>query len=145
MSKILNITLIRDEKYSTCTMGKLYLNDSYFCDTLEDIDRGLYDTMSLEEIKSKKVYGETAIPYGKYKVVIDYSNKYKKMMPHILNVKGFEGIRMHNGSFNADTYGCPLLGRKVKENFINQSRDTFKLFMDKLQGYDEIWLEIKEK
>lgn len=145
MSKILNIALIREEKYSTCTMGKLYLNDSYFCDTLEDIDRGLYDTMPLEEIKSKKVYGLTAIPYGKYKVIVNYSNKFKKLMPLLINVKGYEGVRIHNGSFASDSYGCVLIGKKVKENFINQSRDTFSQFMNKLQGYDEIWLEIKEK
>jgi hypothetical protein len=75
MKLLLRRIALRD----TYTIGHLYINGVYFCDTLEDKVRNLDD--------ESKVYGETAIPYGTYNVVIDYSSHFKRMMPHILNVK----------------------------------------------------------
>lgn len=73
----MKLTLNRIAKKSTYTIGKLYVDDKYFCDVLEDKDRGLTQSMSEAEIKSKKVYGETAIPSGTYEVIVSYSNKFK--------------------------------------------------------------------
>lgn len=116
----MEIKLKRIAKRQKYTIGKLYINDKYVCDTLEDTDRGLNKDMPLNEIKSKKVYGETAIPTGKYQVVWTYSNKFKRSLPLLLNVPGFEGIRMHNGNTAAHTQGCPLLGEnKVVGKVIN--------------------------
>lgn len=125
-------------KYS---IGKLYINGEYFCDTLEDVDRGLDDSMSVEEIKAKKVYGETAIPTGKYTVDMHtispkYSNfsrykwakKWGGMLPRLLNVKGFEGILMHVGNHPSNSYGCVLVGEnKVKGSVINSTATFDKL------------------
>lgn len=85
--------------------------------------------MSLAEIKEVKVYGETCIPYGTYDVVLSYSPKFKKIMPEVLKVKGFTGIRMHNGSYTYHSSGCPLVGIKYKDGMLTNSRKTFNELM----------------
>lgn len=85
--------------------------------------------MSLTKIKSLKVYGETCIPYGTYKVELSYSPKFKKIMPEILNVNGFTGVRIHNGSYTQHTFGCPLIGVKYKDGMLTNSRKTFDNLM----------------
>ena len=92
----------------TYTIGKLYIDGIYFCDTLED------------KVRDIKIKDKTAIPCGTYKVQITYSNRFKKMMPLLLNVPGFEGIRIHNGNSESDTSGCILVGQnKVKGKLVN--------------------------
>lgn len=128
------LTLDRKYKLPTYTIGKLYIDGEYFCDTLEDKDRGLTDSMSVSEINKLKVKGETAIPTGKYKVTVTYSNRFKKMMPLINNVKGFAGIRIHSGNTNSDTDGCVLPGfNKVKGQVVS-SRDTYNKLFSKIQA-----------
>ena len=83
---------------SNYCIDKLYINNEYFSDALEDPDRSLTDSMSLEEIKKIKIKGNTCIPYGTYNVTITYSPRFKRNLPLINNVKGFEGIRVHNGN-----------------------------------------------
>ena len=137
--------LYRKDKY---TIGKLYINDEYFCDTLEDPDRGLDNSMSLAQIKSIKVKGDTAIPYGKYFLTLDtvspkYSNftkypyvkSYKGKMPRVLGIKGFDGVLIHAGNTQKDTEGCLLVGEnKVKGKVIN-SQSTWLKLMKKLYEY----------
>lgn len=116
----MELILKRIAKRDTYTIGKLYINGKYACDTLEDTDRGLTQDMSLEKIKKLKVYGETAIPTGKYQVIWSYSAKFKRGLPLLLNVPGYEGVRLHNGNTPAHTLGCPLLGEnKVVGQVIN--------------------------
>lgn len=88
----------RIAKRNDYTIGKVYINGQYFCDSLEDADRGLTSDMTLAEILKKKVYGETAIPTGTYNVSWTYSPKFRRFMPLIEGVKGFEGIRIHSGN-----------------------------------------------
>ena len=120
----MEIIVRRIAKKDTYTIGHMYINGVYVCDTLEDKDRGLDSTMSVSYIKSKKVYGKTAIPTGTYTVAYTYSNKFKKMMPLVQNVKGFDGIRMHSGNTAADTLGCLLLGENKEVGKILNSRAT---------------------
>lgn len=125
----MNITLNRIAKKAKYTIGKLYINDKYFCDTLEDTDRGLTQSMTEQQIKSNKVYGETAIPTGTYRIIISYSNKFKKQMPLLLNVPGFAGIRIHSGNTEKDSLGCILVGKNKAVGKVLESRDTYsKLF-----------------
>jgi hypothetical protein len=96
--------------------------NNLLCNVLEDIDRGLYQTDTLEKIMSVKVLHKTAIPYGTYKVILDFSNRFQRVMPHILNVLGFEGIRIHIGNSDIDTDGCLLLGEYYgKDDFVRDS------------------------
>ncbi len=134
--KILLDRFFKGPKY---TVGHLYIDGKYFCDTIEDVDRGLLNSMPLSEIKAKKIPSKTAIPRGTYKITLDVvSPKYSKRdyyikvckgkVPRILNVKGFEGILLHTGNSEESSAGCIILGEnKVKGKVIN-SRVTFEKF-----------------
>lgn len=89
----------RKYKKDKYTIGNLSINGEYFCNTLEDKDRNLTQSMSEDQIKKIKVYGETAIPLGRYKITRTYSSKFGKTMILINNVKGFSGIRIHSGNY----------------------------------------------
>ncbi len=117
----------------TYTIGKLYIDGKWFCDVIEDVDRGLFDSMSEKEILAKKKYCETAIPYGLYRVTITYSPKYKKMMPLINNVKGFSGIRIHSGNYAEDSCGCLIVGKNTKVGMVTDSRNTYNKLMKVLE------------
>ncbi len=129
----MNIQLKRIAKKETYTIGKLYIDGVYFCDTIEDKDRGLNQAMSINDIKKKKVYEETAIPTGTYKLVIDYSNRFKKNMAHILNVPGYEGIRIHTGNSAKDSLGCIIVGKNKVVGKVVESRDTYNQLFPILQ------------
>ena len=114
------------------TIGKMYINGAYFCDTLEDTDRGLKSTMSEEEILSKKRKGITAIPTGEYDVILTFSPKFKRVLPLLLNVPGYQYIRVHHGNLPSSTDGCLLVGEnKIKGQIIN-SRATLERLMSVL-------------
>lgn len=133
----MEILLQRVAKKDKYTIGKLYINDQYFCDTLEDTDRGLTQSMTEQQIKSKKVYGETAIPTGIYRIIISYSNRFKKQMPLLLNVPGFSGIRIHTGNTEKDSLGCILVGKNKAVGKVLESRDTYNKLFSILQKANE--------
>lgn len=133
----MELKLIRKWKKPTYTIGELYIDNQFFSNTLEDKDRGLNDSMSVEEIKKIKVYGETAIPTGRYRVTLSYSIKFKKMLPEILNVKGFSGIRIHSGNTAKDSLGCILVGKNTVVGQVTSSRATFNRLMLKLNKTTE--------
>jgi hypothetical protein len=138
------VTLRRIAFKPTYTIGKLYVDGNYFSDTIEDVDRHLDDSMSEEEIKKKKVYGETAIPYGTYKVSITYSPKFKKNLPLVEGVKGFEGIRIHSGNTAKDSLGCIIVGKNKKVGMVLDSRATMEKLMKVLNTKENIWLIIRK-
>jgi hypothetical protein len=112
------------------TIGELYINGKFFCFTLEDVDRYL-------EGGREKIYGETAIPRGKYNVVLSYSNRFKKYLPEIQNVPQFEGIRMHTGNKPEDTEGCILVGKVKTKDFVGNSVKAFSAFMAELKKVEK--------
>lgn len=123
----MNITVKRIEYKDTYTIGKMYIDGKFECFTLEDKYRG-----QLEK-KEDKIPGATAIPKGVYKLIVDFSNRFKKQMPHILNVPKFEGIRIHSGNTDKDTEGCILVGTNWNGgNTITNSRLAYKNLMLKL-------------
>lgn len=99
----MNIEVKRIALKDTYTIGKLYIDGAYFCDTLEDKDRGLEESMPIEKIMFLKKPHITAIPTGTYTVILNYSNRFKRIMPLVMNVKGFAGIRIHAGNTSEDT------------------------------------------
>lgn len=121
----------------TYTIGRLYIDGVYECDVIEDCDRGLDDSMSESEIIKKKIYGQTAIPSGTYDVVITYSPKYKRMMPLILGVKGYSGIRIHSGNTAKDTLGCLIVGKNKEVGKVLESRATYNALFKKLSSTNE--------
>lgn len=126
----------------TYTIGRLFVDGKYVCDTIEDRDRGLTDSMTLEEIMRLKKYGETAIPYGTYRVQITYSPKFKKMMPILIGVKGFEGVRIHSGNTAKDSLGCLLVGRNTKVGMVTESRKTYNMLYAMMKDEKDITIEI---
>lgn len=129
-------------KKSDYTIGKMYINGQYFCDTVEDTDRGLSQNMKNSTIEAKKIYGKTAIPTGRYNVVLSYSNKFKKTLPLLKDVLGFSGIRIHSGNTAEDSLGCIIVGEnKIKGGVIN-SRQTMEKLMYRLRNEKNITIEI---
>ena len=100
----------------TYTVGRLYVDGKLFCNTLEDRVRD----MDREE----KVYGETAIPAGRYRVIFNWSPKFGRNLPRLLNVPHFEGILIHPGNTAADSAGCILVGKNSAVGRLSESRDT---------------------
>ena len=140
--------LLLDRKYKkeTYSIGKLYINGHYFCDTLEDTDRGLKQTMELKEIKKIKKYGETAIPTGSYYINISYSTKFKRQLISVVDVKGFSGIRIHSGNTPADTLGCILVGNNKEKGKVLNSRyyyeNLHRIVKDALDRNEIVTLDI---
>ncbi len=133
---VMKLKLIRKYKTKNYCIGHLYVNGIYECDTLEDTDRGLTEDSPLSEIQSKKVYGETAIPTGTYKIDMNtVSPKFKDRswakfcggkLPRLIDVPGYSGVLIHVGNKPADTLGCILVGdNKIKGQVIN-STSTFQ-------------------
>lgn len=148
-----------DRKYKKLgyTIGNLYIDGKWFCNTCEDTDRGLHQTMPTEEIKAKKIYGMTAIPTGryicrmdivspKYSVVKWYKENFQGRMPRLENVKGFEGILIHPGNDALDSYGCILVGVNKQKGKVLESRATFlklwKILDAAYKRKETIYLEI---
>ena len=111
----------------TYTIGKLYIDGEYFCDTLEDTVRDLNKNGKFDN-GEKKVYGETAIPYGKYEIKWTYSPRFKKHTPQLMNVPSFDGIRIHSGNSSTDTEGCLLLGENKQVGKVLNSKATINKF-----------------
>ena len=111
------------------TIGTLTIDGKFECYILEDKDRGINNTLSLEQIMRVKVYGKTAIPYGRYEVDWTMSARFKVMMPILLNVVGWSGIRIHKGNTEIDSLGCLLCGTRKLSNRITESTSaTNKLY-----------------
>lgn len=105
----------------TYTIGTMSIDGVRFCDTLEDMNRDLNRNGRFDN-GEKKVYGETCIPFGVYKVVVTMSPKFKRELPRLLNVPSFDGVLIHRGNSAADTAGCILVGEnKVKGCVINST------------------------
>ena len=141
----MRIELVRIAFKDTYTIGKLYVDGKYFSDVIEDKDRGLDSSMTESEILEKKVKGQTAIPTGHYVINITYSPKYKRMMPLLLDVKGFSGIRIHSGNTAKDTEGCLIVGKNKKVGMVLESRDTYKRLFKMMEGQEEITIDITRK
>lgn len=150
---MIKLKLQRTFKGVSYTIGKLYLNDKYFCDTLEDTDRGLRSTMSVEEIEKIKIYSQTAIPTGTYKIDMNtvspkfkdraWAKPYGGKLPRLINVKGYSGVLIHVGNKPEDTLGCILVGEnKVKGQVIN-STAAFNRLMTELSKDSNIELTIE--
>lgn len=123
------------------TIGHIYIDGTYVCDSIEDSDRGLKDSMSLDEIKARKIKDRTAIPQGNYKVTMNvisprFSKKkyYKEFcggrLPRLVGVKGFDGVLIHIGNDQNSSSGCILLGYNKEKGKVLNSREAFeKLYM----------------
>lgn len=120
----MKLELIRKEFTAESTIGDLFIDGAFFCYVLEDA------------VRSKKIKGITAIPAGTYRGVVDYSPRFQKLMPRLLDVPGFEGVRIHSGNTAKDTEGCLIVGFKKEPNKVTKSRVAFAALMLKLKQSD---------
>ena len=141
-AKIVNLLLKRIALRETYTIGKLYVDGVYFCDTLDDKVRDYNKDGDLLDEDEQKVFGETAIPYGMYKVILNYSPRFKKILPRLLDVRHFEGILIHPGNTAKDTHGCILVGKNNQVGRVNESKVTFDRLFVVLKQATEIFIEI---
>ena len=141
MFREMKIDLHRKWRRKGYSIGILSINGTRICEVLEDEDRGINYDMPLEQIKKKKVYGETAIPIGRYQITWTYSPRFKKMLPLLDGVPGFEGIRIHSGNKAKDTEGCILCGRNTEVGTVTNSR----YWTNKVNGLIEAACKRKEE
>ena len=135
----MKIILQRKYKKNDYTIGKLFINNTYFCDTLEDKDRGLTSEMLESTIKTIKIHSQTAIPTGEYLIDLNtvspkfkdrsWAKPYGGKLPRLLNVKGFDGILIHVGNVAKDSLGCILVGKNTIKGKITDSTVTFNKLM----------------
>ena len=151
----MKLTIKRTITRNNYTLGELYIDGQFFCSTLEDRDRGLTQNMSVEQIKSIKVPGETAIPKGTYRVTLDVvSPKFSKYpfymkvcegkLPRLIDVKGYEGVLIHVADGikrDALLQGCIGIGNLSSEEYLINGKQVFTEFYNRIKGND-VELEI---
>lgn len=130
----MKLKVTRELSLPHCTLGKMYVDDKFFAYTLEDIVRA----------PGLKIYGETAIPEGEYKVELTMSNHFQRVTPQILNVPGFEGIRIHGGNTAADTLGCILIAHNEDISHERIQGTAEPELTKLLEGIKDITIEIKD-
>lgn len=150
---MVNLLLKRIAKKPMYTIGKLYIDGNYFCDTIEDTDRGLSQALPIDINVMRKVKGKTAIPTGTYKITLDivsqrFSNRAQYRfcngkLPRLLNVPAFEGVLMHIGNDANDTEGCILVGKNKQVGKVLDSTMTFRKLYERLKGHKDITITIK--
>ena len=148
----MQLTLRRTWKKDTYTVGNLYVDGLWFCNTMEDKDRGLKKTWPLSQIQKYKVKDETAIPIGTYAVTMKVQSpkyvgkkQYEKCdayIPRVLNVPAFDGILIHIGNYAKDSYGCILLGENKVKGAVVKSTEWFWKFYDILKAADDAGKDI---
>ena len=130
----MEIVLTRDIHSASSTTGKMVVDGVFECFTLEDLDRGLKSSMSLDELKKLKVYGKTAIPTGRYEVTTSFSGIFQKEMPLLKNVPDYDEVRIHPGNSDKDTLGCILVGEARSVDWVSNSRAAFARFFPKMKA-----------
>ena len=134
----MNLTLLRQPTVGNATIGRLSINEAFECYTLEDVVRP----------PGEKVYGQTAIPAGRYQVVITHSPRFGADMPLLVDVPGFAGVRIHIGNVAEDTEGCILVGQTAGVTMIYKSRWAYEVLFSKLReasnAGEEAWLTIQD-
>lgn len=132
----MELKLVRDVCAADCTLGQLSIDGTFECYTVEDMVRPA----------GEKVHGKTAIPAGRYKVIITHSPRFKRELPLLLHVPGFDGIRIHPGNTVANTEGCILPGLWRTAKGVSDSRIAFDKLYDDIDGAlsagEEVWIEI---
>lgn len=129
------ISVVRKPSKNGATLGDVYIDGVHECFSLED------------EIREEKIPGKTAIPPGKYRVVLTKSPRFNKVLPELLNVPNYAGVRIHSGNKAEDTEGCILVGEDKQDHTITRSKEAFLELMAAIsmaiEGGEQVWLEIE--
>jgi len=142
----MELELTRSVKTNKSTIGELTVNGVFECFILEDKERGLRKDMPISELIVMKIKTRTAIPTGRYEIVVSFSDKFQKMLPLLLDVPAFAGIRIHPGNTDANTEGCLLPGKTKSPDMIGSSRVAFTALFDKIKAAlqrEKIFITVK--
>ena len=135
----MNLRLIREPSISSATLGCLFVDGHFACFTLEDVIR---ETPG-QPVRAWKVPGRTAIPAGRYRIIRTMSERFRKVLPLLLAVNGFDGIRIHAGNGPLDTEGCILVGKDRRHGTVLQSRVALAALDERLSSATgETWITI---
>lgn len=120
----------REPSTNVCTLGRLFVDGEFECFTLEDVVR----EVAGEPVEKWKILGQTAIPSGTYSLVVNFSERFEKMLPLLEGVPGFDGVRIHSGNVADNTEGCLLVGRQRGVNRVDDSRAAFAPLIAKIRA-----------
>lgn len=133
----MEMKLVRSKANATSVEGRLYVDGVFECYTVEDVPRAV------------KVYGKTAIPKGRYRVDVTMSNRFEKRLPLLLDVPGFEGVRIHSGNKSTDTEGCIIVGAvndRTDDDWVGSSKVAMSRLLPKIEDAlavkEQVWIEI---
>lgn len=129
----MRILVERTNQLLTCTIGSMFINEAFVCFTLEDVDREVPGL----PVEKWKIKDNTCIPQGVYDVKLTFSNRFQKVMPQIMDVPGFQGIRIHTGNTDRDTSGCILVGMESSGESISKSKVAYDMLMKELQSAED--------
>ena len=149
----MNILLKRIARKPTYTIGQMYIDGAYFCDTIEDTDRGLSQQLPASVNRAKKRQGVTAIPTGRYRVTLQvrsprFATKQQYQfcrgyLPRLVNVPAFDGVLIHIGNTASDTEGCILVGKNKKVGRVLESAATFRALYERLkESTTDIFIDV---
>lgn len=137
----MELHLIRDIFNEDCTLGKIYNAEHFVCFSLEDKVRE-----TDEPVEKWKIHGMTAIPRGRYRVMITFSNRFQKYLPELQDVPGFTGIRIHSGNTAQDSSGCVITGMSRSDDMVHDSRTALKVLQAQIENAiregDKVWLSL---
>jgi hypothetical protein len=132
----------REPSARGCTLGSLYVDGEFECFTLEDVIREVPE----QAVEKWKVDGDTAIPSGIYEVVVNMSTRFSRLLPLLVNVPGFQGVRIHSGNVAADTEGCILVGQRQTQTSVLNSHLAFNALFARIQaaleGNEKVYIRI---
>ena len=139
----MEIRVIRESFNRNETIGRMFIDGHFFCYTLEDRDRELHHLMQVDAIRQIKIPGQTAIPTGRYPLRLTYSPRFKRVLPQLIGVKGFEGIRIHSGNHHLHSEGCILVGMSRDDHNVWQSgKAMLRLMPILIECKEPMWIEI---
>lgn len=132
---MMELEVLRTTFTEKSSIGNMSVDGEFQCHTLEDV------------VREEKIMHETAIPEGRYQVIINHSNRFMRLLPLLLDVPGFEGVRIHPGNTDKDTSGCILVGTTTSQDYIGNSRAAFEVLFAKMQKVwnqgEKIWITVK--
>lgn len=132
---MMELEVLRTTFTDKSSIGVMSVNGAFECHTLEDV------------VREEKIMHETAIPEGRYQVIINQSNRFMRLLPLLLDVPGFEGVRIHPGNTDKDTSGCILVGTTTSQDYIGNSRAAFETLFTKMKKAwdkgEKIWITVK--
>ena len=135
----MNLRLIREPSRDDCTHGSLYIDGVWCCWTLEDVVREVEG----QPVTAWKIPGRTAIPAGRYRIDLTPSHRFGRVLPILVDVPGFAGVRLHPGNTAEDTEGCILPGSGRVAGRVTGSRVACERLCEQLQRADDRWIRIE--